>query len=815
MHPYVLALDVIDDLQVALVGGKGANLAALSHIDGVRVPSAFVVTTHAFDRGRMHRFAMPRDVDEAITSMLTKYGIDRAYAVRSSATAEDAPTTSFAGMHASYLDVVGASAVVEAVRACWASLFTERAIAYRGQHAIAGDGISMAVVVQHMVHADASGVLFTADPLNGNRRVAAIDAVRGRGDAFVSGEVNADSYRLRDGAVVSRTQRDNKPVLTDDTLRQLEHLGRRIEAHFGRPQDIEWCLAGGEIHVVQSRPITTLFPIPVAHDTDTHVYLSVGHQQMMTDAMTPLGIAIRQMNTPAPMHEAGGRLFADVTRGLASPTTRAGLLDMFGRADPLTRDALQTLLDRGGIIPALDGEVRDAPPVGTAATAIAADPAIVLSLVAQWEASHVQAARALEGLQGVALLDGIAADMLELRRVLFDATSHQAIMAGMDATWWLNEHLQTWLGEKSIADTLTLSAPGNITSQMGLDLLDVADVIRPHAQVVAYLQHACGDAHLENFLHALPALDGGRAAHDAIVTWLDRYGMRGAGEIDITRPRWGERPCLMLPMLLANIAGATDGESARRVARGQEQFEATQRDVLTRLRAQSDGDAKVAQTTRMIDALRTFIGYREYPKYGMMCRYAIYRRALLAEGERLAQSGVLRAVDDMDFLIFDELRDVVRMQHADHALIRGRREVHATNQRLSPPRVLTSEGECLHGSLHRANLPHDALIGLPASAGIVEGRARIVLDVGHHVSSAPLEPGDILVTRFTDPSWTPLFLGIAGLVTDVGGPMTHGAVIAREYGLPAVVAVERATERIRDGQRIRIDGADGVITLLD
>ena len=232
--------------------------------------------------------------------------------------------------------------------------------------------------------------------------------------------------------------------------------------------------------------------------------------------------------------------------------------------------------------------------------------------------------------------------------------------------------------------------------------------------------------------------------------------------------------------------------------------------MLERLRALPDGQQKAEETKRKIDRVRTFIGYREYPKYGMVSRYFVYKQALMAEAERLVQAGVLREPEDVFFLTFEELHDVVRTHQVDDELIARRKEAFRSYQALTPPRVLTSEGEAVAGAYRRDDVPAGALVGLPVSAGTVEGRARVILDM----ADAELEPGDILVTAFTDPSWTPLFVAIKGLVTEVGGLMTHGAVIAREYGLPAVVGVEDATRLIRDGQRIRVHGTEGYVEIL-
>jgi pyruvate,water dikinase len=287
--------------------------------------------------------------------------------------------------------------------------------------------------------------------------------------------------------------------------------------------------------------------------------------------------------------------------------------------------------------------------------------------------------------------------------------------------------------------------------------------------------------------------------------------MRCPGEIDITRPRFRERPTMLVPTLLSNIKSFEPGAAARRFAEGRQKAEAKEREILERLHALPDGEQKAAEAKSMIDRVRTYMGYREYPKYSKVCRTFVYKQALLEEAERLVRANVIREKEDIDYLTFQELHDGVRTGAIEHALIDQRKAAFATYQSLTPPRVLTSDGEGFNGAFRRENLPAGALVGLAVCAGIVEGRARVILDM----AKADLEPGDILVTRFTDPSWTPLFVAIKGLVTEIGGLMTHGAVTAREYGLPTVVGVARATERIRDGQRIRVNGSAGYVEILD
>ena len=860
---YVLGLEETDKTQVGLVGGKGAHLGELSRIEGVRVPPGFCVTTDAFRRimatapriddqldrlshldphdraairtfsaeirRTVERIAVPGDLAAAISRSVTRLGGQAACAVRSSATAEDLPTASFAGQQDTYLNVVGSAAILHHVSRCWASLFTERAVTYRLRNGFDHRKVRMAVVVQQMVFPQAAGILFTADPVTSNRKVVSVEASFGLGEALVSGLVNPDVYRVRDGEVVAKAvavkqlairarpaggtrklavepESQEQPALTDAQIVRLAQLGRRIEAHFGQPQDIEWCLADDGFQIVQSRPITTLFPIPEASDQGNHVYVSVGHQQMMTDAMKPLGLSVWQLTAARPMTVAGGRLFVDVTQMLGSPASRDALVQALGRSDPLIGDALRTVLERGDFIPDLPGEgTGDMPPGSTPAT-IETDPAIVDGLIERGQASIATLKRDVRQKSGPALLDFIVDDIQELKRVMLNSQTLQVIVAAMQAAFQLNERLEAWLGEKNAVDTLTQSVPGNVTAEMGLALLGVADVIRPLPDVVAFLQHVKD----ESFLDELPAIAGGRAARDAIQAFLDTYGMRCVGEIDITRPRWSERPSTLVPMILGNVRNFEPGAGERRFEQGRLRAAEKEQELLARLRSLPDGERKAEEARQLIDRIRAFTGYREYPKYHMVSRYFVYKLALLGEAERLVRAGVLREQEDIFYLTFAELHDVVRTGQVDDQLIRQRKDAFRSYQALTPPRVLTSDGEAVAGTYRRADVPVGALTGLAVSAGTVEGRARVILDM----AEADLQPGDILVTAYTDPSWTPAFVAIKGLVTEVGGLMTHGAVIAREYGLPAVVGVEHATRLIRDGQRIRVHGTDGYIEIL-
>lgn len=286
--------------------------------------------------------------------------------------------------------------------------------------------------------------------------------------------------------------------------------------------------------------------------------------------------------------------------------------------------------------------------------------------------------------------------------------------------------------------------------------------------------------------------------------------MRCPGEIDITRSRFSEKPTALVPIILRNIKKFEPGAHKAIFEQGLLEAGQKEQDLLRRLELLPCGKQKAEKTRKMISRLRNFIGYREYPKYLMMGYYWIFKQALLKEAARLVQKGVIREKEDIYYLTFEELREVVRTNRLNYSIITKRKEEYAVYEKLAPPRVMTSEGEVLSGEYEAGNIPKGALAGIPASSGTVEGRARVIM----RMEDADIEEGDILVTTFTDPSWTPVFVSINGLVTEVGGVMTHGAVIAREYGLPAVVGVENATRKIRDGQRIRLNGTEGYVEIL-
>ena len=872
MNSYILGFQEIDKTKLAMVGGKGANLGELSRIEGIQVPEGFCVTTEAYKaiienikefnslldqlsllkadnregireisakiRNLIEEIDIPEDIDQEITSSLAQLGENNAYAVRSSATAEDLPTASFAGQQDTYLNIIGKEAILRHIRKCWASLFTDRAVAYRIHNNFGHHKVHLSVVIQKMLFPEASGILFTADPINSNRKVTSIDASFGLGEALVSGLVNPDIYKVRDGIIVDKkisakkiaiyalkeggteeknieNECQNKQTLSDEQILQLEQMGRKIEGYFGRPQDIEWCLSENKFFIVQSRPITILFPIPDVQDGKNHVYMSFSHQQMMTDAMKPFGLSFFQLGIDDfPLIQAGGRLFIDLAHDLATPSGKKIVLMAAGKMDPLMHTAIKSIMKRKAFMQSLSrgkkafsmgsGYFSWALPIKFIKVYRRNDVATVQTLMSQNESSIRDMQQRIANLFGDELFAFIIEAHKQLKEAMYEGMA--VVFVGVYAISWINKKMEKWLGEKSAADSLSKSVANNVTSEMGLELLDVADVVRQYPAVMEYFKHANN----ENFFEDLATLEGGDAVSKSIQAYLEKYGMRCSGEIDITRSRFSEEPTALIPMILSNINNFEPGAHNAIFEKGLLEAKQKEQDLLNRLEQLLGGKQKAKKTREMISRLRNFVGYREFPKYLMVWYYWTIKKAIMQEAVKLVQKGVIREKEDIYYLSFEEFREVVRTNQLDYSIIAKRKEEHEVFEKLTPPRIMTSEGEVVFGEYDTGNIPKGALAGIPASSGTVEGRARVIF----RMEDAELEEGDILVTAFTDPSWTPVFVFLKGLVTEVGGMMTHGAVVAREYGLPTVVGVENATRMIKDGQRIRVNGAGGYVEIL-
>ncbi|MDF2804556.1 MAG: pyruvate phosphate dikinase, PEP/pyruvate-binding [Anaerocolumna sp.] len=538
---------------------------------------------------------------------------------------------------------------------------------------------------------------------------------------------------------------------------------------------------------------------------------------MMTEDIKPLGISFCKMLSfwfGQNLKTAGGRLFIDGTYDLSSPIGRKVLLSSTGNADILMKNALDNLMKRKEFIKELPkGKGTISTSSGALSWIIPAikvyrknDAKIIKNIISYNEKLIDNMEQKIKTLSGDQLFEFILQDTKDLKNVLTGPENMRMMVVGGFVSSWINKNIEKWLGEKGAVDILSKSVENNVTTEMGFALLDIADVIRQYPAVIEYLMHASDDT----FFDDLTKLEGGIEVAASIKEFLEKYGMRCAGEIDITKTRWSEKPSAIIPMILSNIKSVEQSSSSAKFEQGRLEALAKEQEILNRLEQLPGGKTKAKKTKKMISVLRNVIGFREYPKYSFIRRFQIYKNALLNEAHILLKMGLIKEVEDIYYLSFEEFRNVVKTHKLDYSIIAKRKGAYEIYEKLTPPRVMTSEGEVISGEYNTDNIPEGALVGVPVSSGVIEGTARVVLKL----EDANIEEGDVLVTSFTDPSWTPLFVSIKGLVTEVGGLMTHGAVVTREYGIPAVVGVENATKLIKDGQRIRVNGTEGYIEIL-
>ena len=882
INRYVFYFTEIDRSSLASVGGKGANLGELCHVPGIAVPAGFCVATRAYmdfvntskefaallkslelinvesleelkvagERVRTHleNLDIPAHIQQEIIQAWRRIGSHHAYAIRSSATAEDLPGASFAGQQDTFLNIEGEMNILNCVRKCWASLFTDRAIAYRQKNGFAHDQVLLSVVVQRMVFPEVSGIMFTADPVTGNRKIVSIDASFGLGEALVSGIVSADLYQVKSDKLIKKQiakkeiainarpeggttkveltgERQTAPALSDEQAVRLARMGRSIEEHFGSPQDIEWCLADNEIFIVQSRPITTLYPVPRVSDDKIHLFLSIGHAQMMTEAMKPLGISVLRTLVPlgksSPqaeselLLEAGGRLYLDINPFLEYPQLRKRLPELLLNIDELFGRAVQDFIGKEEFQPAVQSGkkvefslVKKAFPTVFAVlrNILYRENYQAIDEMNQFIADQVNENRKkLQDVSGLDIIDQIQELLSTLLPMVF--TRVVQYMAAALITYKLIESLsQKWLGDADELRSISKSPPGNVTTEMGLALGDVADALRDHPDVVEYLKQAAD----ETFWDGLRAVPGGEDVLPVFLNFFEKYGMRGTGEIDVTRARWREAPTQLVPTILSHIKGVRPGQHRLDFLAGKEEAKLAAGRLLDRLRQTSHGFFKARRMQRLIKVHRSLIGIREHPKYFIVQNLDMIKQAILQEAAKLVAAGILEQPEEVFWFSLQEIKEMIETQRVERNVITMRKEKFQHDGKLTPPRAITSEGEIITAK-PGAHVPPSALAGSPVSAGTVEGRARVILKL----EEAKMDKGDILVAPYTDPAWTPLFPLAAGLVTEVGGLMTHGAVVAREYGIPAVVGVDNATRKIQDGQKIRVDGTQGFVEILE
>ena len=845
-------------------GGKGANLVRLREA-GLPVPPFVIVETDEYaafvtEHGLQPTInaALRRPAAEASTTIRGAFaaaGLSAAQrvrlttalgplvddrelagpvAVRSSATAEDLPGFSFAGQQDTFLGVPTLAEALDRIVACWSSLWTERAITYRVRNGI-GHDVALAVVVQQMVDADASGVLFTANPRTGRRDESVVDAVAGLGEALVSGQVTPDTFTLDTATGTVRTQQlAGAPAsVTPAQLQAVVALGRRIVELYGEPMDVEWARTGEAIHVLQARPITSLYPLPAPnpgrHD-EPEVWFSFGAFQGLLEPLTPLGQdTVRILMAGAPrlvgrkvdwrtnrfVQPAGERLWLRVDPLLRIRATRKLLTELLPMVEPSAAAILQGLADEPGLRPS-----RTAPSPAVAAVFATLLPRVVprvRAATANPEATRRALDRAAEHLVGhVAAAMARAGraktpqDRLTARVGALEDFARRAFPTLLPA--FAPIMVPTMLELRSLrelaartrlpeAEALAMAAmralPGNVTTEMDLTLSDVAARIRADATAWGWVAETPASDLARQYLRGrLP-----RVAQAEIAGFLDAYGMRGVAEIDLGARRWRDDPTPVMHTLKAYLAlPATASPRAIHKA-GQHEAGRSIRRLMD-----ASTPSRALRIKRSARAIRGLAGARETPKFTLIRCFGLIRDGLDASAAELVEQGRLGTVADLAFLRVDELSRAFAAEW--HEVVAQRRAAwDAEARRLQVPRVLVEDGRTFYEGLSAGSA---ALSGAGVSPGVAEGVVRVV----HDPRTSQLRPGEILVCRGTDPAWTPLFLVAGGLITEVGGLMTHGSVVAREYGIPAVVGVHDATTRLVDGQRIRIDGSSGAIELL-
>ncbi|TQM09278.1 PEP/pyruvate-binding domain-containing protein [Pseudonocardia kunmingensis] len=812
----VVELAVADDVE--LVGGKAAGLGRMIRA-GERVPAGFCVTAAAHDRALAASGVLDEDLRREIVQAYEQLGAGPV-AVRSSATAEDLPDASFAGQHETLLNVRGADELVDAVRRCWGSLDEPRARAYREAAGIAEGSVRMAVVVQRMVDPAAAGVLFTANPITGCRTEMVVDAVAGLGDVVVDGSAPADHY-------VVNGREPLMPAggcLDAARLSQLRAAGERLQRSAGAPQDVEWAFDRDEtLWLLQSRPITTLFPLPRSDRPGPRVYMEGGHMQGMLRPFTPMGMAamraamadyLETVGVPADpfighpgLIDVAGRMYLDLTAFARSKAFRSrlpGSMELYG---PRVSGAMRWVLDDPRFAPVpgrpyrlrtvLPAALRLAPGMLAGFVGAAVAPVRARERAIRATAAIRRRSRPPEALTStndrlrfamttmrVFLGPGMREMLPPIWAALFTRVGAVALLGGI-AT------------ESEVDETLR-GMPHNVTTEMDLALWQLATAAAEHRDL---LLHTPPPELAARYL-------AGELPEIGLGGFLQRYGHRGAAEIDVGVPRWAEDPA----PVFAAIAGylrVTDPDQApdRRFARAAGEAEAKIDELVRRGRRTRPVRARLAGV--LLRRARAIAGLRELPKFAWLYTFAAMREQLLAAGAELTERGLLERADDIMFLNFREAFAAVDGADMRALVIERRAEYAREMRRRRVPGLLLSDGTDPETLVPRAPASDGTLTGLAAAAGTATGRARVILDP----ANARVEPGEILVAPTTDPGWTPLFLTAAGLVTETGSPMAHGPTVAREYGIPAVICVPDATQLIETGQLVTVDGAAGTVAV--
>ncbi|MFK5978827.1 MAG: phosphoenolpyruvate synthase [Rhizobiaceae bacterium] len=880
MGKLIRYFDSISAADIGDVGGKGANLGVMTKA-GFNVPPGFCVTTDAYEafispkekelyamldglrvddldrvrkvgaevRKMLGRLSLPEDLKKPLDVAWRKNDAKCAYAIRSSATAEDLPQASFAGQQDTYLNIIGVEALEQSVKNCFISLFTDRAILYRVQNGFDHKDVALSVVVQKMILPEASGIMFTADPVNGKRNVISIDASFGIGEALVSGLVSADLYQIdkSSGEIIKKQIGDKKiailPIegggtktidldderrhsatLSDKEILTLANVGMKIETLYGKPQDIEWAIADGEIYITQSRPITSLYPLPEGQEDAQKIYISFNHFQVMTDAMPPLSMSLFRSIVPVGRNEitgesdyvvpVGGRLYGEASNILNHKIGRKVFPILVGKADHLV----------GKI---LTGWIQNHP---RRSTKIKISNILPIVLPVIWKTKSCllfkkyydfpnEMSRFMDDRvalvaanidQASSTSEQLVICRNELKNLIHTiAPWRERLLASMFAMKLLANVMERRASSETL-DSLMRGLEGNVTTEMDLALGDVADAARGHMKLTACL----GDVEIswQKRIADCAKLPGGDEFLKQWDAFIAKYGARGPSEIDLYRPRWREDGSSLLAMVAGMLKSGKKGAHREHYQSLIDENHRANEKIIATAGNGFWGFIRAPFVRRMTYVIRNLFPLREHHKFLLIRLLDITKPVIKNAGQKMWKDGKTEHEDDVWFYSLPELHTGFENGDwiAKSEIIQRKRDFEHF-QKMTPPRVITGEGEIPTASYDTEGAPEGALMGSPVSAGMVEGVVKVVLDP----SVETLHPGEILIAPFTDPGWTPLFVNAAGLVTEVGGLMTHGSVIAREYGIPAVVGVIDATKIIQTGDRIRINGEAGYVEILE
>ncbi|MCY3414547.1 MAG: phosphoenolpyruvate synthase [Candidatus Heimdallarchaeota archaeon] len=884
---YILKFTEIRTVDLPRVGGKGANLGEMTHAN-LPVPPGLCLTTDAFDlfmqsdsststiydqlesvnvddldqvrtigkniRDTINKISIPTEIIEELKSALSIFEDQSSYAIRSSATAEDLPDASFAGQQDTYLNIRGEDAILNAIRKCWGSLFTDRAILYRIKNGFDHGDVKLSVVIQKMIQSEIAGTMFTVDPLTGHRHTLTIDASYGLGEALVSGIVSPDQIKIdkRNNSIIQKhigekkveivfhedngtetidvdSRRSEILCLSDQQILQLTELGARIEQYYGSAQDIEWAIEKDTLYMLQTRPITSLYPIDglKSNDGTLRVYLNMGNQQSMTSTMTPFGMSTLIVLLPLGHSEgrfsstvikpSGNRIFADITpilrHRIAGKRVKMGLSLM----DALTPQAIDQVSKRP--------EFKQSKPAKMSFSTMRFVSGllrkVLKSLFIQDLSGFVEKINNLMNgfvdeikirISSKNTGKGQIEELIDIMNITFPYMFKQWIpqfMAGIAATKILERKSAKYLSAIEV-EKLTLGLEGNAVQDMNFMIADLADIARDNPELVKTFEIRSQDGN--EWLEQIRGVD---SAAGFCAKWDDfiyEYGARGPAEIELSHKRWYEDPLPVLKVI-AEFLQREKGRHRVLFANMINEREEVKEILLQKVRKGLFGKTKYKIYNRLYYTMSQVGGMREHHKFFVIKVLAEIKKTVVKNAEMLVELGKINNPEDVFFLKWEELISIWDDDEtAWQEVIENRRMTKERNNNFSVQgSIITSDGEIPMVEYRIEDAPENALLGNPVSSGVIEGIVHIIKDPVNE----SLEPGEILVTEFTDPGWTPLFINAKALVLEVGGALTHGAVVAREYGIPAVVGVRNATLKLKTGMNIRVDGNRGIIEILD